>query len=421
MANKIEELYTQAHKYISDAKALLEGDEALTDKQREDVDRWLQQAEEIEGKAKRLEKAMQKDLELFQREQDQALEAEKSRQHQRDAVTEFKDGGEYMLAIYNYREKGRRDPRLEKLEAKDLLGEQGIYGGFAIPTQQRTDILTAMAENSIVQPRAQVVPMASRLVDWLALDLSQGAAGVSAFFAGVRVYYTEEMNNITESQPKFRNIQLHAREMAGYAEIPNGLIRDSAISMEAFLRGPNSFGGALGWQKDYDYIRGNGVGRPLGVLNCPAKLLVSRNTASTFKFVDAVTMASKMVMGRSPVWLINQSVMPQLFQMVDGATNNIWLPNAAGGGPQSLLGWPIIWTEKLPALGTAGDVMLVDWSWYIVGDRQEVTMDIDRSYKFQANATAFRALIAHDGQPWLNNYITLADGSTTVSPVVYLS
>lgn len=422
MNKKVEELYKKAHQLITQAKELLNGDDELTDQQNEQINAWLQQAEEIEKRAKHLESVLEKDLALAEAESAAQLAVEEKTREEKIRKAGFKHGWEYMVAIWQAREKNNWDPRLAELEHKDLAGETGVSGGFLIPTDQRSEILATRAEASIVEARARRVPMGSRVVDFPALDYTGGAAGVSAFFGGVRVYRTEENTNITESQPSFRAIQLHAHELAGYAEIPNGLLRDSAISLEAFLSGPQSFGGAMAWQIDYEALRGSGAdGQFYGCLNAPVATSVSRNTASTFKFVDAVTMASKMIMSGSPVWIMNQSVMPQLYQMVDGATNNIWLPNAAGAGPTTLLGWPVLWTEKLPALGTAGDVMLIDFSWYLYGDRQVITMDIDRSFKFQANQTAFRVVSANAGQPWLNAAITLADGSTTVSPVLYLS
>ncbi|MFQ5629668.1 MAG: phage major capsid protein [bacterium] len=302
-----------------------------------------------------------------------------------------------------------------------MAGEVGVSGGFLIPAGQAQEILTARGEAAFVRPRARVVPMSSRVVPFPVLDYSQGAAGVNAFTGGIRVYWTEENTNITESQPTFKNVDLHARGLAGYVEIPNGLIQDSAISLEAFLSGPNGFGGALAAEEDYQALNGNGAGKFMGIIGSPGELTVTRSTSSDFKFVDAVTMMSKMLMTSAPVWVINQSVMPKLLQFADAASFNIFVLNASMGLSGTLLGIPIDWTGKNPALGTKGDVCLVDWGFYLIGDRQQITVDVDRSYKFQADQTALRIVERVDGQPWLATTITLMDGSTTVSPYVVLN
>lgn len=422
MSNKkIDELYRQAHQNITQAKAMLEADGEMTDQQAEQVNAWLQQAEEIEKKAKQLEAVLEREASLARDAEAENRERQEKEFKRREDKAGFKSGADFMVSLYNAATKGAIDPRLHALEVKDLAGEQGIYGGYLIPTEQRTQILAAQAEASIVRRRATVIPMGSRIINWPALDHTGGAAGHPAFFGAVRVYWVEENAAIPESQPKFRQVELHARELAAYAEVPNGLLRDSAVSLEAFFSGPRGYGGALAWYEDYDFLRGNGTGKPLGVLNAPAALSTSRNTATNLRWIDVVTMVSKMLMGGAPVWIINQSVMPKVLQLVDGSSNAVFVQNMANAGPNTLLGFPIIWTEKLPVLGTAGDVTLTDWSYYLIGDRQMVTMDVDRSFKFQNNQTAFRLVEAIDGKPWLSGAITLADGSTSVSPFQYLT
>lgn len=419
--DRIQELYREAHQLITKAQEALAATGELTEAKHQEIQQWLAQADKIEARARDLERVKEREAALLAEENAAAAEQTKK---ENAAAGEFKSAAEYMQAIYEYRIDGEKDPRLKRIDKKDLSGEIGSSGGFLVPAAQQTEILTARGEASFLRKYAKFVPMGARVVSYPALDYSQGAAGVSAFFGGVQVYYTAENTNVTESQPKFKEIELHARELQGYCEIPNSLLRDSPVSLEAFLKGQFSFGGALGFKEDYDSLRGIGAGKLLGVLNSPGKLTVTRNASTDFKFVDAVTMKSKMLMAGAPVWVINQSVMPKLYGFVDAGNNNLFLPAVRGLGDKPvdmLLGYPIIWTEKLPALGTQGDVCLIDFSFYLLGDRQRIMMDIDTSYKFQSNQTAFRVTEAIAGQPWLVNTITLADGATTVSPYVVLN
>lgn len=414
---RIDDLYKQAAQAVENAKAFLEKEGELSDADKQECDRFLQQADEMKARAKRLQQVLDAELEDEKR---RAAEGEKEREKLQRS-TEFKHAGEYVCAVYNYREKGIVDSRLKYVEHKDLAGEVGISGGFLVPTQQHTEILAVQGEASLIRKHATIVPMASRIVQWPALDYSQGAAGVDAFVGGIKTYWVEENVAITETQPQFKQINLHARELAAYSEVPNGLLRDSAVSLETYFRGDKGFGGALASREDYDAINGDGAGKLFGILNSPAKLTVTRNTATDFKFVDAVTMLSKMLLTGKPRWLINQSVMPKLLQFADAGNFAIFLQNAALQPSGTLLGIPIDWTGKNPALGTAGDVILVDWSLYLLGDRQMMTFDVDRSFKFSSNQTAFRAVEAVDGQPWLGSTIKLMDGATTVSPYVVLN
>jgi HK97 family phage major capsid protein len=423
MNDRVRALYKEAHEFLLKAKELLESKDALTDAQRDQIDRWRSQAAEIETRAGDLQKVLERDAELLALENEESAKESKAVAARTDNAG-FKSPSDYMVALYNFRTRGKYDSRFEQLEVKALSGETGVSGGFLLPTEMQRDILLARGELSFLRSRAKIVQMGSRVVPYPALDYSQGASGVSAFFGGVKVYYIEEGEEITESEFKLKNVELHARYLAGLTLIPNTLISDSPISLISFLQGNNSFGGALAFKEDYDALNGDGAGKPLGILNSPAKLTVTRNTSNDFKFVDAVTMKSKMLMSGAPVWIMNQSVMPKLYTFVDAGNNNLFLPAVRGldGKPMDmLLGNPIIWTEKLPALGTAGDVMFVDLGFYLLGDRNTVSMDIDTSVKFTSNKTAFRVLEGIDGQPWLANKIKLADGTTEVSPYVVLN
>ena len=102
----------------------------------------------------------------------------------------------------------------------------------------------------------------------------------------------------------------------------------------------------------------------------------------------------------------------------------IWSTNAPASSvhtpPGTLLGMPVIFTEKLPTLGTTGDVLLCDFSQYLVGVSQEVRLDVSKDYKFQNDQTAFRVVARVDGQQWLSAPIVAMDGALQVSPFVEL-
>jgi HK97 family phage major capsid protein len=119
------------------------------------------------------------------------------------------------------------------------------------------------------------------------------------------------------------------------------------------------------------------------------------------------------------VWVMNQTVMSNLFQMTVG-TSNVWQPNMQQGVPGNLFGMPVIFTEKLPTVGNAGDVLLADWRYYLIGDRQATTIESTQFYQWQYDLTSWRAVHRVDGQPWLSAPLTLSDGTVQVSPFVIL-
>jgi HK97 family phage major capsid protein len=236
--------------------------------------------------------------------------------------------------------------------------------------------------------------------------------------------WTEEAQNRTETEPQFKQMELKAHELSGYAVSSNVLLQDAGFGLEKFLM--TLFAKSIAWHEDYAFLQGNGVGKPLGILNAKAALSVTRNAGGSVKFVDVATMLSKLLPSslNRAIWVIHPYVLAQLVQLADAAGRVVWVPNNGGAQskvPGTLFGLDVHTTEKVPALGTKGDVMLVDPTMYVIGDRMQIEVAASEHVNFLKNQTTWRVVERVDGQPWLDNVITLQDGASTVSPFVVLN
>lgn len=300
-------------------------------------------------------------------------------------------------------------------------------GGFLVPEILRAELLRVALEQSIVRSRARVIPMDSKTISFPMVD---STSNVSSVFGGVVGYWTEEGATLTESSPKFGRIKLDANKLTLYTEVPTELLRDSRPSMEAFING--IFPEAISWFEDVAFFIGGGVGEPLGFLNAPANIPITRSTTvagNNVEWVDITAMYARMLpqsLGRA-VWVISPDVLPSLLNMVlPGGTS----PVIIGGGSfatgsvapvMSLLGCPIIVSEKAAAVGGKGDINFVDFGFYLLGDRQAMTAAQSEEFKFKNDVTAFRVIERLDGRPWLHTPITPMNNGATLSPFVQLA
>jgi HK97 family phage major capsid protein len=126
----------------------------------------------------------------------------------------------------------------------------------------------------------------------------------------------------------------------------------------------------------------------------------------------------------SAVWVVNQTTLPQLLSLtIDVGTGGsaIGLIQQIGDTPfMSLLGRPIIITEKVAALGSAQDVNFLDFGYYLLGDRQAVSMDTSPHSRFMQDEFELRIIERVDGRPWIQSALTPVNGDT-ISPVVSLA
>jgi HK97 family phage major capsid protein len=339
-----------------------------------------------------------------------------------------KSFGDWALAVArsdrNYLEK-HYESSFVAWQTKAALAEaSGVAGGYTVPPEFYQQLMGVVAENSFVRPRAFVVPMGSANLQVPYLDVTTvESAGVSPFFGGVQMYWTAEAQTLTETEPLFKQMELKAWELSGYTVSSNVLLQDSAIGLEKFLM--NLFGLAIAWYEEFAFLQGNGVGKPQGMLSAPAALAVNRNLAGHIQFVDLTAMWSKLL-SRSwnqAIWVGSPSVIPQLLQLSD-ATNRalfVSIDQGAAKAPMwNLLGRPFRVTEKVPALGTKGDLSLIDPSFYVIGDRMSIEIAASEHVNFLKNQMTWRVVERVDGQPWMDKPITLQDTVTQVSPFVVL-
>lgn len=338
--------------------------------------------------------------------------------------------GKFLTAVKGA-EKGRVDARLSyfegEREAKDLAEATGSTGGYLVPTEFRPMLMAEVEENAIVRKRAMVIPMTRRSIDVPALKQDGTTAGQPHWFGGMLAFWEAEAATIAETEPAFRNITLTAHELTAVTHVSNNLLADSAISLSALLTGARGFPGVIAWKEDYAFLRGTGSGEPLGILNAPATLDVDRTGASsgTIVYDDLANMMAAFMPSGKGVWVASIAVKATLLKLAGPTATNyagsyLW-GSLKDGVPDQLFGYPIIFTEKTPALGTRGDIMLCDFSHYYVGDRMSTTIESSDQARWLKNQTSWKVTHRVDGQPWLNAPFTLADGSTKISPFVALT
>jgi HK97 family phage major capsid protein len=293
-------------------------------------------------------------------------------------------------------------------------------GGFLIPEVLRSELLALSLETSVVRPRATVIPMESSRVPIPTIDDTSHASSV---YGGIIGYWTEEAAALTETSASFGRVVLDAKKLTAYAELPNELLAD-ASALGGFFE--QKFPSAISFFEDYAFVNGSGAGEPLGFLNADAAVSVTKETgqaANTIVWENIVKMYGRMLpasLGQA-VWVANIETFQQLATMalsVGTGGSAIWLNNGSEGPPMTILGRPVIFTEKVSALSSAGDINFVDLSYYLIGDRQAIQVSSSPHYKFANDKTAFRVVERVDGRPWIGTALTPKQGTNTLSPFV---
>jgi HK97 family phage major capsid protein len=338
--------------------------------------------------------------------------------------------GRFLLAVRHgdrkaLDEMGSRFVEWDDVERKTAMSTQGgPTGGYLVPTEFHDKLMRLVSERSVVRPRATVLPMATREMEVPAIDVTTApAAGDTAFLGGVVARWTEEATTLNETEPNLKQVKLTNYELSGYSKVSNTLLADAqAVGLDALLM--QLFSRAIAWYEDYAFLRGNGVGKPLGVLSWAGLIGVDRSAANACALADVAGMYGRLLPGAggpSVVWALHPTVLVKLLTMT-GGDNVIFLGNDVRGTPRwQILGHDVLVSEKLPSLNTLGDILLMDLSHYLIGDRMQLEIAYSEHVAFLSNQSVWRFVSRVAGQPWLRDKVTLADATNTLGPFIGLN
>jgi len=320
----------------------------------------------------------------------------------------FKNFNEFLTVLSS----SRFDERL--LEHRTMSETVPSDGGFSVPEEFAAWLLDASLESEIVRPRATVWPMRTNSIRVPAWDASTHS---SSLFGGLTGVWLAELGAATEVFAKMRQIELNAKKLACYTGASNELLADGVgydrQIQEALIK-------TIGWYLDYAFIQGTGAGQPAGIIGNPAMVTVAKETgqkASTVVFENCVKMYARLAPQcmENAIWIASQTCIPELLTMslAIGTGGSMVQPAVLQqGGKFSLLGKEVIFSEKVPALGSLGQLLLVDCSQYTIGMRKEVSLDKSIHVGWSTDTSSYRAIIRADAQGSWDKVITPKAGDS---------
>lgn len=295
-------------------------------------------------------------------------------------------------------------------------------GGYLVPSQLAAQIHAVSLESEIVMPRAFVQPMQSNECKIPAMAIGDHSANL---FGGFTASYTAEAGTISEADPKVRNMILNAKKLTGMIRFSSELAQDIPGGEDRIIQ---ICGRGLSWYRDKAFLKGTGVGEPLGILNADCTIEVAKESgqkADSIVYANLTKMVSRLhpACFNNSVWICQVSAIPQLLELTIavGTGGSVYPVLSESNGQWKILTRPAIFTEKTEKLGDKGDIILADLSQYVVGLRSEMRFDTSIHVHFSTDELLARLIERHDGQPLWDSALTLEDGSNTVSPFVTLA
>ncbi len=414
-------------------ESIVSEDRDPTEEERAESLEMLDRIDALQGmidEEKRYHETMQKLKEPEKRAEraDPQQETRETQPREKRKSNEFRSFGEQLQAIIKAGMNRGVDPRLlYQTRAATGLSE-GIpsSGGYLVQQDFANELYRVAFDTGMLASRCRSIPISGNANSIKMPGVDESSRVTGSRWGGVRTYWAAEADEKTASKPKFREIELNLHKLVGLCYLTDELLQDVG-AMESYVR--QAFAEEFAFMMDDGIVNGLGAGQPLGFMNAPGTVSVAKEsgqTAATIVYQNILKMWTRMLprSKSNAVWLINVNCIPQLAVMeVSSGGTAVYVPaGGASAAPYAtIFGRPVLEIEHAQTLGTVGDIVLADFSGYLLATKGGLQSDMSIHVRFIYDESVIRFVARYDGQPLMHKPITPYKGSDTLSHFVTLA
>lgn len=346
-----------------------------------------------------------------------------------EPVKKFKNLAEQLSAIKDQATTGVMDSRLMEIQNHSRMNSLGLNtdvgsdGGFAIQTDFAGLIMESAAKAGDILPKVDryTVSDKSNRVEWTQIKETDVSEHV---YGGIQMYWKGEEEEATASKPQLEEKDLKLVKLTGLAYATHEFETHSDFASQLYSKAFE-----LGVQRKLEaaIIAGNGVGQPLGFQNGGDTVTIAKETsqaAETVLYDNIVKMYNRAIDKKNSSWILHPDVQEQLdflsFPVGTGGVP-VYLPSSSQGTLATLKGREIIESDHCAALGTVGDINLMNLNEYMLIMKGGMYQDYSIHVEFVKAVNAFRFIVYANGMPKRSNNLTIKNSSNARSNCVKLA
>lgn len=361
--------------------------------------------------------------------------------------SEFKNVAEYLNAVKSASLSGAyADKRLTFANSATGMNEgTDAEGGYLVPPEYADGVIDLVKTESVLYPKARKVTINSpRLIETYIDETSRVDPSTGSRHGGILAYWKAEAAQYSAVKAALGQRTTNAHKLTAYCPVTEELLQD-APALESLL--DTLVAKEFAFKLDDAIINGTGdtYTQPAGILASSACVTIAKESgqaAATINFLNVLKMYNALIgqCRKNAEWYINQDAEMNLVQLLqpvgkllsNGASkvedvSGEWgapvytLPGMYGNEKGMLFGKPVTPIEQCSAVGTKGDIILMDASQYLIVERTGVTRQMSMHVRFDYDESVFKYSLRVGGRPDWGSAITPYKGSTSRSPYVALA
>ena len=252
-----------------------------------------------------------------------------------------------------------KNPRPEILNS--LLEGTDSEGGYLVPDEFEHTLVQKLTAANVLRPLCHVI------------QTSFGDRKIPVVASKGTADWVDEEGTYPLSDDTFSQVVLGAYKLATMIKVSEELLSDSVFDIEGYVS--DQFGKRIGDKEEDAFLTGNGVSKPIGILNTTGGAEVGVTTAGAAaitgdELIDLVY-SLRAPYRKSAVFVLNDTTVKLLRKLKDGDGQYLWRPGITENAPDTILGHRIVTSEFMPGVAAGNkSIAFGDFSFYWIADRQ---------------------------------------------------
>ncbi len=249
-------------------------------------------------------------------------------------------------------------------------------GGFWVPEDFRVEYLKDLVGYTVIRPLARVINTSKPFVVFPTVQSASTNGNIyTSTYSGA--WRGEGYSSYTaQSNPKTGKVRIPVHIwQPDPIEVTQEMLEDPDADFQGMLA--DVIAETKGLDEDAAFINGDGVGKPLGILNAASGITtVKSGAAANVAYSGLVDLFTSLPAQyrQNAVWIMSSTTYGQLLQLQVGSTGTyVITPNTT---PGTLWNRPIMFSEFMPSCQTGSNLPIIfgDMRQYVIVDRKGLTL-----------------------------------------------
>ena len=229
-------------------------------------------------------------------------------------------------------------------------------GGYLVPDTYEDKLVKALASKNVLRRISNVIPTSHRLH----IPVAEGVDCADWVPEGTAIKFMDA---------EFGEVILDAYKLATSIRATDEMLEDGGVDMEKFIL--DMFSARIGKAEEEAFIRGDGNGKPLGLIYQAPVGAVSEDTGDiSLDDMLELEYSVKSAYRKKAVWVMSEDAYNRLRRINHYQGRPVWRNGLEKGDPKQLFGHPVYVCRALDDVAPDSiPVLFGDFSYFWIGDR----------------------------------------------------